>query len=326
VSSFVREHPRVPIELAVRLRVSTWGEYLDLYATNLSQGGLFVPGALSAPPGTAVQVEILLPDGGVCALTAEVAHTGDGTGLGLDLRGIDGARRAQLAGLVERARRMQALAHPDLPKAVRPEDAPGPPPTAAPPARPPPIPPDSATQAARQPKFADVVQHALTQELARRQDLPPAEQLGVAALADAATVEAAWKTLRERYDPAIFRRYGAATVNVVERINRLLVAAHRMLTDPGAKAPPAGPQAPAPQAARSDDARRILKSAIDRRMSEATALRAQGQKDEAVRAYHEVLQLDRKHEGAQEALRALRPPTPEGPSPPSGLLSRLRRR
>ncbi|MCA1664860.1 MAG: PilZ domain-containing protein, partial [Myxococcales bacterium] len=60
---FVREHTRYPVELAVRMKCSSWADYLELHTSNLSRGGLFVPSRMTAPVGTELAIELTLPNG-----------------------------------------------------------------------------------------------------------------------------------------------------------------------------------------------------------------------------------------------------------------------
>ncbi|MDB4967694.1 MAG: hypothetical protein JWN44_3383, partial [Myxococcales bacterium] len=102
---FVREHTRYPIELAVRMRCSTWADYLELHTSNLSRGGLFVGGKLSAPVGTEIAIELTLPSATVVKLRGEVVHVtaeaaGQPGGIGVMFFGVDDeAQRALDEGL-----------------------------------------------------------------------------------------------------------------------------------------------------------------------------------------------------------------------------------
>jgi uncharacterized protein (TIGR02266 family) len=53
---------RIPVRLQVRFR--TAGEFVQEHAINLSRGGIFIRSQDPPPVDTAVEVELLLPDGG----------------------------------------------------------------------------------------------------------------------------------------------------------------------------------------------------------------------------------------------------------------------
>ena len=295
---FVREHTRYAVELAVRMKCATWADYLDLHTGNLSRGGLFVPSKVSAPVGTALVVELALPNGKVVTLHGEVAHvvgTPGSEGMGIMFASVDAEARRLLDEALAQAPRRKS---PPPPPAPPPKKAPAPPPDA------------------RAPKFADAVEQALLDELARRMELRPHEQLGVPLEADDAAIHEAHGRLRERYAPGIFARYGAATATVVKRINDAIDAAHAQLMDPARRrALVVAAHQPRPaqatpeleeQRRRGEEARAALRAGIERRVEEACAQRDGGRLDEAIRGFEHVLELDRKHEYARAELATLR--------------------
>lgn len=311
---FVREHTRYAVELAVRMKCATWADYLDLHTGNLSRGGLFVPSKVSAPVGTALVVELALPNGKVVTLHGEVAHvvgTPGSEGVGIMFASVDPEARRLLD---------EALAQAQAPRRKPPPPAPAPPPkkaAAPPPARPAaPTPPPAPPPDARAPKFADAVEQALLDELARRMELRPHEQLGVPLEAGDTEIAEAHGRLRERYAPGIFARYGAATATVVKSINDAIDAAHEQLMDPArrrglvvaARQPKPVQATPEleEQRRRGEEARAALRAGIERRVEEACAHRDLGRLDEAIRGFEHVLELDRKHEYARAELLTLR--------------------
>ncbi len=384
---FVRENTRYPVELAVRMRCSTWADYLDLHTSNLSRGGLFVPSVMSAPVGTEIAIELALPNGSTVKLRAEIVHlkekSGDQVaGMGVMFMEMEDATRQALE---EALRLAKASAPKPVVKAVPPSPSPikaappTPPPVKAPPplpikaappppppikAAPPPPPPIKAAPPlppppppvktaptppaptpaaakapaplppaptsegwdapavaapapeARAPKFADVIEHALADELARRANLRPHEQLGVAIDAGDNDITEAHARLKERYAPSIFANYGAATGQVILKINEAIDNAYRRLLDPNERrsllVAAHQPKAPEPSAdeleqkRRGEEARHALRAGIDRRIEEACAHRDMGRLDEAIRSFEHVLQLDRKHEFARAELVKLR--------------------
>ncbi len=331
MSQFVRENTRYPMELAVRVRCETWSDYLELYTTNLSRGGVFVASQMSAPIGSEMTVELSLPNKNTLSLRAEVVHlTGEDSGdsrppgMGLMFIDLDQETRKAIEAMVTVAKRTVA------PAVQRPAPAPTPTPAPTPP---PPIPNDAAS--ARQPMFGDVVEQSLFNELGRRLDLLPHEQLGVEKVATREEVDDAYRRLAERYSASIFKRYGAATQEVLKKINDLLLNAHEILFDPtkrealqAATLPPPPPTAEhEEQKQRGDDARRALKASIERRVEDACRHRDLGELEEAIRGFEAVLALDRKNDYARAELRTLREKRdqkdpPKGP----GLINRLLKR
>ena len=347
---FVREHTRYPVELAVRMKCATWADYLDLHTSNLSRGGLFVPSRMTAPVGTEIAIELTLPNGDVVELPGEVVHVSDGggpqvAGLGIMFTALDGdtqraldeaLKLARAGGAAETARRRPPPPPAPPAKGAPPKPGAAPPPTttkaaslpppkaaslpppkaAAPAASPPAALPTASAPEARAPTFADAVEQALLDELARRLELRPHEQLGVTAEATDADVVEAYGRLKERYAPTIFARYGASTGAVVKSINDALDGAHRIMMDPtqrraliiAAHQPKSSALSPdeQEQKRRGEEARAALRAGIERRVEEACAHRDMSRLDEAIRGFEQVLELDRKHELARAELAKLR--------------------
>lgn len=321
VPSFVREHTRYPVELAVRMRCSSWSDYLELHTSNLSRGGLFVGTAVTAPVGTEIAIELTLPTGATVKLRGEVAHVneaapGQPAGMGVMFYDLEPEARRALDQALQQARAATAK-----PKAA---PLPPPPPPAAmkPPVKPVPTPPPptaatpTAATGERAPTFSDAIEQALLDELARRLDLAPHAQLGVSLQAGDAEIEEAYERLRQRYAPTIFARYGAATGAVVKSINECIETAHQRLMDASqrraliveAAQPRAKELTPdeLEQKRRGEAARAALRAGIERRVEEACAHRDLGRVDEAITAFENVLTLDRKNDFAREELRKLR--------------------
>ena len=319
---FVREHTRYAVELAVRMKCSTWADYLELHTGNLSRGGLFVPSPMTAPLGTEIAIELALPNGSTVKLRGEVAHVSEaasaqGAGMGVMFRALDATAQKALDDALTAAKASAATAPPPLKR--KPPPPPAPPPR-SPPTKPAAAPPKPAAAPpapeARAPKFADAVEQALLDELARRLDLQPHEQLGVALQAGDAEIQEAHGRLRERYAPGIFARYGASTAAVVKSINDAINAAHARLMDPAkrralviaAHQPKAATLTPEEQEQkrRGEEARAALRVGIERRVEEACAHRDLERLDEAIHGFEGVLQLDRNHEYARAELLRLR--------------------
>ncbi len=336
---FVREHTRYAVELAIRMKCATWADYLELHTSNLSRGGLFVPSQLAAPVGAELAIELTLPNGALVRLRGEVAHVtaageGQPAGLGVMFVGVDDEARGALEEALKVARAQAPkpppppLPPPPLPTANERKAPVAPPPVTTANERKAPVAPPPVTTAnerkapvappplPRVPRFADAVEHALVDELARRLDLPPHEQLGVTAEVGDAELEEAHRHLKERYAPSIFARYGSSTAATVKSINDAIDQAYRRLRDPSqrralviaAHQPKAAEPSPAEQEQRrrGEEARAALRASIERRVEEACAHRDMNRIDDAVRVFEQVLGLDRKHEYARAELTRLR--------------------
>jgi uncharacterized protein (TIGR02266 family) len=325
---FVREHTRYPVELAVRMKCATWADYLELHTSNLSRGGLFVPSRMTAPVGTELAIELTLPNGTVVELPGEVVRVSDGdgaqvAGLAVMFAPLDADTQRALEEALKLAKTSAGPPAPPPPQRKRPPPPPAPLPKAGAPAPPPkavaPPPPKAVAPRppeARAPKFADAVEQALLDELARRLELRPHEQLGVPPDASDADIEEAYTRLKERYAPTIFARYGSSTAGVVKSINDGLDGAHKRLRDPSerralviaAHQPKSATLSPAEeeQKRRGEEARAALRAGIERRVEEACAHRDMDRLDDAIRGFESVLELDRKHELARGELAKLR--------------------
>ncbi|MDH5674005.1 MAG: PilZ domain-containing protein [Myxococcales bacterium] len=108
-----RRSQRFPTSQKLRVRCENWNEFVELYATDVSQGGLFV--ATDSPPSVMSLVEVVLrlPEGHEIPLQARVVHVLDAEhaalegrkpGVGLELLALDEARKEQMHQLVEYAR------------------------------------------------------------------------------------------------------------------------------------------------------------------------------------------------------------------------------
>lgn len=108
-----RKAPRLHHDIPVAYR--SVGSFLSDWATNLSQGGLFINTRDPLPVGTAVNVIIQLPGAAFpydfAGRVARVTAFGNGEnlapGMAIEFRDVDEGRRRELEGFVERLR--QAL-------------------------------------------------------------------------------------------------------------------------------------------------------------------------------------------------------------------------
>jgi len=215
----VRENARYACSVAVRVNCPTWENYLDLHATNISHGGVFVASDILAKIGTEVTVELKLPTGAVVALEAQVVHhKGDVSGMGLMFTEMDKETRAALDAMVTVAK-----------FTVQQSGAAKPPPTTLQeiPSQEPPKP------TPREPIFAEVIEQTLLNELARRIDLGPREQLGLEADASGDEIDLAYFRLCEKYHPVIFEKYPEGTKELVRQLNALVQKAYEALTPQG---------------------------------------------------------------------------------------------
>ena len=95
------------------VRCESWGEFVALYAADVSQGGMFIVTDEPPPVLSEVEIRMVLPEGHEMPLRARVvhviepaqaAHARRDPGVGIELIGLDGSTRAQIHQLVEFAR------------------------------------------------------------------------------------------------------------------------------------------------------------------------------------------------------------------------------
>jgi uncharacterized protein (TIGR02266 family) len=106
-----RAAPRHPFARPVRLHCHTWKRFETIYARDLSAGGMFLKTTTPLEVGARLQLAIVVPDGRVLALDAEVAHViapdradaGATPGIGIRFLALDEDRRAQLDELLRAA-------------------------------------------------------------------------------------------------------------------------------------------------------------------------------------------------------------------------------
>jgi type IV pilus assembly protein PilZ len=105
-----RKTARLHHEIPVAYR--SVGSFLTDWATNLSQGGLFINTRNPLPVGTAVRVIIQLPGASfpydLAGRVARVTDFGNGAnlvpGMAVEFQDLDDGRRRELEGFVERLR------------------------------------------------------------------------------------------------------------------------------------------------------------------------------------------------------------------------------
>jgi uncharacterized protein (TIGR02266 family) len=241
--TFVRENTRYPVELQVKVSCPSWDDYLDLYTTNLSRGGVFIASRMSAPMGTEITVELVLPNGSAVKFRAEVMHLVDEKestetqrpmGMGVQFIDLDEDTRKALEAMVTVARfTVKKAGGAPIKVRTNPPGVPLPIPTTAPP--PTPTEPLAKT-APRAPISTELIDQALSDELERRLSKRPHDQLGLETTAGEREIEDAYKRLKERYHPTIFERYGEATQEGLRKLNELLDLARAELIDPQKRA------------------------------------------------------------------------------------------
>jgi uncharacterized protein (TIGR02266 family) len=104
-----RRAARLQHEIPVAYR--SVGSFLTDWATNISEGGLFINTRNPLPVGTAVKLLIQLPgassfqlDGRVTRVTEFDNHANMVPGMGVEFTGVDDGRRREIEGIVERLR------------------------------------------------------------------------------------------------------------------------------------------------------------------------------------------------------------------------------
>lgn len=99
-----RRHARVDVAVLVQIRYNASETPKTVYATNISESGLFLDIDDGKPVGTRVFVQVTTTDGNqLLRGDGRVVRREDG-GVGVELTGFDEAARAVLRALAERAR------------------------------------------------------------------------------------------------------------------------------------------------------------------------------------------------------------------------------
>jgi uncharacterized protein (TIGR02266 family) len=113
MSDFPRRDKRYPAKQQLLVRCSSWAEFAQVYATDVSQGGMFI--ATDEPPEilSEIALSLQLPEGHEINLRASVVHVLDPesaarenkqAGIGVQFIDLDAPRRKQIHQLVEFAR------------------------------------------------------------------------------------------------------------------------------------------------------------------------------------------------------------------------------
>jgi uncharacterized protein (TIGR02266 family) len=95
------------------VRCETWAEFVQLYASDISRGGMFIVTDDPPPALSAIEVRMTLPEGHEVPLKGRVVHVlpadhpgaaGRGAGVGVEFVELDELRKQQIHQLIEFAR------------------------------------------------------------------------------------------------------------------------------------------------------------------------------------------------------------------------------
>ena len=99
-----RRHPRVRMPLLVQYRTSALQAFKTDYASDISEGGVFLSTAELLPEGTVVFLQFVTRDGmHLISAQARVVRTAEG-GQGVQFVRLDAADLSRVQALVERGR------------------------------------------------------------------------------------------------------------------------------------------------------------------------------------------------------------------------------
>jgi uncharacterized protein (TIGR02266 family) len=113
MSDFPRRDKRYPSKQQLLVRCASWAEFAQVYATDVSQGGMFIATDEPAELLSEIALSLQLPEGHEIALRASVVHVVDAesaarenkqAGIGVQFIDLDAPRRQQIHQLVEFAR------------------------------------------------------------------------------------------------------------------------------------------------------------------------------------------------------------------------------
>ncbi len=109
----IRREPRKPVALRVKVRMESWDQASSFVTRNLSRGGMFLSMPDAAPPGTDLQMAILLPDGSEVSVRGQIRHAvsrerakaeGRRAGVGVSFVGLDDETKQRIGKVVDSAR------------------------------------------------------------------------------------------------------------------------------------------------------------------------------------------------------------------------------
>lgn len=103
-----RRFPRVRIPLLVQYRTSPLEPFQTDYASDISEGGIFLSSHHVMPAGTILFLQFMTRDGmHLISAEAKVVHGSSDAGAGMQFVKLDPADHAALHGLVERVLKQQ---------------------------------------------------------------------------------------------------------------------------------------------------------------------------------------------------------------------------
>jgi uncharacterized protein (TIGR02266 family) len=121
MSDDARKHQRHTFEEPVYAKCASWGEFLEVYARNISHGGLFVRTDELPEIGSRIELRIQTPDEKMFNVSARVAHVIDPqraavnglpVGFGVEFVEVSGEQAETLARLIATAKRHEAAPPP----------------------------------------------------------------------------------------------------------------------------------------------------------------------------------------------------------------------
>jgi uncharacterized protein (TIGR02266 family) len=113
MSDHARQDKRYPSKHQLIVQCSSWAEFAELYATDVSKGGMFIATDEQMPILSEVSLSLRLPEGHEVALRAKVVHVidagsaapgGKPAGIGVQFIELDAMRKQQIQQLVDFAR------------------------------------------------------------------------------------------------------------------------------------------------------------------------------------------------------------------------------
>jgi uncharacterized protein (TIGR02266 family) len=112
MSDAARRSKRFPANHGLRVKCETWERFVQHYASDVSEGGMFVVTDDPPPLMKVIEVELDLPEGHTVLLKARVVHVvgpdtavdGQHPGVGVEFLDLDETQRRQVYHLVEFAR------------------------------------------------------------------------------------------------------------------------------------------------------------------------------------------------------------------------------
>ena len=106
-----RRSTRYPSDQPLAVRCESWAEFVQLYASDIGQGGMFIITDDAPPILSTIEIMLQLPESTDVRLAARVVHvaeanpaTGGRPGIGVEFVDLDPARKKQIHQLIELAR------------------------------------------------------------------------------------------------------------------------------------------------------------------------------------------------------------------------------